>query len=616
MSAHKLAVLNKSELNELQCWLEASSADLPDSIFDLLSKLITVYLYLAEAKTKSARVLAHLREAMGITPRNESSKRAIGSQASLTDKEKLARLRAQRKGLDRAIKKYENLSCNKTITSKKKTRKESKRADCGIPKQDETPGKNGEDLERPQEQLFGGPLAQNHEIRKKMTVDREAEFDDLIGLHTVRGKRKRMQVNTTVTTINYEVETVTDPRTGKTVTASMDKEGPPGYQVTWDAIANLIMMAVGYAFPISRIAKILQAASSYFSSGRICDLILYGAKLLEPIYSHMGESLAESNVLSGDDTPTNVLEMEELLRQGRATESPKSSLVDKVARIFGRVSFTKKGDRPQKRYNVSLLVGKTNPEDNRSYIYFFHSHLGHLGNLLTKILSIRRPKNKKLVIQTDLLSSNMPSKEIQDKFEITWAGCMSHARRPFFRYRFDEPELSFTMLRAFLILSNIEDDIDEWGRDWETVERYRRRYSYKIWQIIYAYAKATAEGNPLIGEYWPKDTPIRKACEYIVKNFDALTRYCFDPRLELTNNMRERLLRWDKVMLDSSKFRKTEQGRAAINILRTIIHTCSAAKVNSIEYLTYVFQNFRDLEAHPEKYTPYSYALMLDQQGN
>ena len=67
-------------------------------------------------------------------------------------------------------------------------------------------------------------------------------------------------------------------------------------------------------------------------------------------------------------------------------------------------------------------------------------------------------------------------------------------------------------------------------------------------------------------------------------------------------------MRWDKIMLNSSKFRKSERGRAAVNILRTLVHTSSAAEVNPADYLTWLFRHFRELEDHPESFTPYAFA--------
>lgn len=65
-------------------------------------------------------------------------------------------------------------------------------------------------------------------------------------------------------------------------------------------------------------------------------------------------------------------------------------------------------------------------------------------------------------------------------------------------------------------------------------------------------------------------------------------------------------------MEDASKFRQTEAGRLHVDILRTIVHTCSAAKVELKDYLLFIFQNREAIEADPRQFTPYAFALKLD----
>ena len=58
-----------------------------------------------------------------------------------------------------------------------------------------------------------------------------------------------------------------------------------------------------------------------------------------------------------------------------------------------------------------------------------------------------------------------------------------------------------------------------------------------------------------------------------------------------------------------SKFRMTEAGSVHIDILRTIVHSCSAARVEIKDYLLFVFKNRLEIEANPTNFTPFAYAL-------
>ena len=285
---------------------------------------------------------------------------------------------------------------------------------------------------------------------------------------------------------------------------------------------------------------------------------------------------------------------------GELQAASEESLIAKLASVFGRAFKKRRGKGTKRSLNVSVVIGKSRAEDPRSYIFFFRTHLGTFGDLVTKILENRSPKKKALTIVSDMASTNLVLPEIDQKFTITRAGCGPHARRPFWRLKNKDERLCYWMLSAFLVLEQIEDRIDELGRTKARIERYRQRYSRKIWAAILKRCEAVLRGETLYGHHWPKTSELAKACQYIVNHYPALTRYIDDPRLPSNNNLSERVLRWDKIMQDASKFRMTEAGRLHVDILRTIVHTCSAANVDLKDYLLFVFKNREAIAISPQ----------------
>jgi len=450
-----------------------------------------------------------------------------------------------------------------------------------------------------------------------MDIDRSKSFNNQRGLHVVIDKRKRYEFGVITKTINLQVETVTDPRTGESVTASTDEIGPPNTQVTWAAIAHTIIAVIGYAIPANRLASMLKRSCPYFTTSRLLSHLKLAAELFLPIYTHLGEALADADVLQGDDTKARVIEINKALKEnGKLKEVSEDSLIGKVASIFGRVFDKKRGKGKKKSLNVSVVIGKTEAGDPKSYVFFFRTHLGTFGDLASKILESRSPKKKKLTIISDLAPTNLVSKPFYKTFDITHAGCSAHARRPFWRHKNKDHRLCYWMLSAFLILEQIEDRIDELGRTWPRVECYRQRYSKKIWEAVLRRAESVLRGERQYGDFWPKTSDLYQACDYIVKHYKKLTAYIDDARLPLNNNLSERVLRWDKIMQDSSKFRLTEQGRLQVDILRTIVHTCSSAKVELKDYLLFVFKNRQEIELDPAKFTPYAFAKDLARQSS
>lgn len=597
-------------LSEAVAWVQANPDKLPASVVSVVLATAKLKEDLNQAKNKAKNLLFILRQQMGIIPKSERGERPIAPVK--TDEEKLNELTAKRMKINKKIREYQSRLGKNAQKKVKKTRIKP------LLMLESTSKKESVSIIKPEEKLFIGNLVEPQENpRKKISVERMKKFGTSSGLHSSYDQRKRHEYAVLARTIELSVETVTDLKTGKTVTASTDEIGPPGFQTTWLAIANTIISVIGYAIPINRLAAMLKDANPYFTSSRLCAFLDYAAELMLPIYMHLGVTLANADWLMGDDTKTKVLEISKKLKNGENMEEVESdSRISKVAELFGRLFDKKNGDGHKRELNVSVVIGKTNAKDPRSYVYFFRTHLGSLGDLLSKMFEKRDRSRKDFTLVSDLSTTNRLAAKFYDQFKISHGGCGAHARRPLFRYKDNDPILCYWMLSAFLILENIEDRIDEVGRIPATVLKYRNKFSQKIWAAIYRRAKAVVDGDTKTydNNYWPKSSELYIACNYIVNHYAELTLYLEDFRLPSNNNLCERVLRWDKIMLDSSKFRVTENGRLNIDILRTITHSCSAAKVELKDYLFFVFKNRNDLKDHPELYTPYAFACSKQEQ--
>ena len=570
---------------------------------------------LTKARQRAANLLDLLRRELGITPKSERGK-VTGTpddppKAKLTDAERLAALKKRRSKLLKEIRRYED-----RLGKGRKNR--HKRPVAGAT------GRAGllpaEPVKQPieptfalsDEALFAGNLADQAEQASPQRVDRVSQFDNPRGLHSVSDDRSRHEFGVTTKTLRLSVETVTDPRTGRSVTACTDHIGPPNSQATWKGIANTIISVIGYAIPINRLAIMLKESNPYFTSSRLCSQLKLAAELFAPIYTCLGEQLADSDVLLGDDTTARVIEINRALKDGGdLAAAPEGSLVEKICEAFGRVFDKKRGKGKKRQLNVSVVIGKTVADDPLSYIFFFRAHLGGLGDLLSKMLETRSPKKKTLTLVSDMATTNLLTAKLYKIFHVVHAGCAAHARRPFWRHKDKDQRLCYWMLSAFLVLKQIEDRIDELGRTRARIDRYRQRYSRKVWTAILKRCQSVVNGEKIYSSYWAKTSQLYKACDYIVRHYAALTAYLEDPRLPSNNNLSERVLRWDKIMEDASKFRMTEAGRLYVDILRTIVHTCSAASIDLQDYLVFVFKNRDAVAVDPSKFTPYAFALQL-----
>ena len=234
-----------------------------------------------------------------------------------------------------------------------------------------------------------------------------------------------------------------------------------------------------------------------------------------------------------------------------------------------------------------------------SLIVFYRTHFGSFGNLFDHVLK-KRDKNLKTVwVQTDLARVNLATDEGSvAHFDIHQAGCASHARRPFALYEDEDPDWCAFILHEFKGLFIHEKGLDLHGRNKENVLAIRQNDSKKVWDTILEYCQ-------MVSKKWSQKTKLGLASRYVEKNFDRLTAYLANPRVDLTNNFSERMLRAEKLIQASSLFRTTLEGRFALDIVRTVTQTAIASDVDVKEYLMFVLKsNPTDVRENPEKYLP------------
>ena len=112
---------------------------------------------------------------------------------------------------------------------------------------------------------------------------------------------------------------------------------------------------------------------------------------------------------------------------------------------------------------------------------------------------------------------------------------------------------------------------------------------------------------------WPPSTKLGQACRYIIRNFSKLTAYLDNHLLEATNNLRERMLRTEKLIEKGSLFRRSLEGRFVLDIIRTVTQTAVASGVPVRDYIEFVLRADPDeVSKNPELFTPIAFRTRLD----
>ena len=513
-------------------------------------------------------------------------------------------------------------------------------------------GEQDDELRSVDEALMPRGAIVSTEHVEHLAAELSEELCDAKVVKTLEDKRVRYDISVSVSRIELDVDKkvlVTDSGERTVVAASTDEYGPARYSVTWGALATLAILVGQFAMPLNRLATLFSCVGKQFTAGGLSRLLHYVAVRLVAIYIELGEQLSDSEIICGDDTSCRVLEVNsyfERLKTGKADQSaaPWSGYRNKAASeaSIERCEHQKRerrkrraqGDREAKRtadeepslgmligrhydfesqrqdgqgakqsLNTTVVTGRSDAKDPTSLVVFYRSQLGSFGNLLESILHSRTASHKDVIVQSDLSTTNLVrDSELLNRFKFKFIGCSAHARRPFAQYEHEDPIYCSHILHLFTGIAMHEQRLDAHGRNRRNVLAVRQTDSRRLWESIREIAQK-------LEKRWSKATKLGTAARYILNHFDKLTAYLDDPRLEPTNNMRERMLRTEKLIENSSMFRKSLEGRFVLDIIRTVLQTAVAAGVPVHEYLVSVLREDPDeIASNPGRYTPLGWA--------
>jgi len=162
------------------------------------------------------------------------------------------------------------------------------------------------------ETLMPGGAAVTDEEVEYLAATLTPELTDAMVVKTLNDQRVRYDVSVTVKPITLNVQkqvVVKDNGERTVVSASTDAYGPPRYSVTWLTLATLAVLVGQFALPFNRLATLFSTAGKQFTAGGLSRMLHYVAQRLVPIYLKLGEELSDSDILCGDDTSCRVIEV-------------------------------------------------------------------------------------------------------------------------------------------------------------------------------------------------------------------------------------------------------------------------------------------------------------------
>jgi hypothetical protein len=569
----------------------------------------------AEAK----RAVDALARAMGIVPSSEKVDKAKSKAAEIPVDQELAKLVDD----ERKLKLLARFVGQRLSTTRKLMAEVMNR-----PQPD--PDERGSKDEGPSRELvLAGGTPTGHQENHESQASKEQE--ELMGPNVLETDTDTLRRDFCISRKNWNLrgKKLFDPKTGRTCSPDHSDIGPPNWNVTWRAMINVIMLVFGMAVPGSRVEKML--GKDGFSRTNISDMCAYVAMRLLPVYVALCEQVAQADIIMGDDCVSRVNDVSRCLRRLKEWKRARKAANDTTAfdeshpkpespwRKLPEASLSKKLEEeldfefqhtrtnakktPKIRLHTSLLSAETVAGDPKSRVVVYRTHLGSTGNLLGRILRSRKSR-RPLTFVGDLSPSNhVTDPDVLKHVSITYAGCASHARRPFKRQQDLDPENCIDALDYFRALFQIEDLIDD--RRTRDRAEIREQHSLHFWNELRDLCQT-------MRQKWSPATALGEGVEYLLENFESLTLYCRDSRLPLSNDLSERLLRYEKLMDRSSFGRESIEGRARYDIIRSFWQSCVAAGVDpTFALLEVLHSQPAAVESNPSSFTPHAIAARL-----
>jgi len=640
--------------------------EIPEGLISLLENVQEYKdALLSNNKRRSAVLLRRLRLSMGILPKSERNRQSgdlhgnknVDGCNRLRPKTKAERLMAEIARL-KHLEEWHKDHCKKNRTKKRKLQKmlndgrfniedlgddeelspeevaENAKEQAEHHARASSGGGAAPEFNQPHQDIVGGGIAVVETDFESVEVQYDPDPDEVLVQTFADPKRRvRYDLEIVLTRVEIEVEKKVFERDGdrKVVSGSTHRIGPEKMKVTWNFLAQIAVQCSHVFIPFNRLAKVLSTEEKVFSASEIYRYFHYVARRCLPVYNFLGSSIADSSHFQGDDTKTKNLEVigalaanldpRDLPWSTYATKKLATETIDKeikngktldelplallTSKEWGFAGNKAGKNEPIVQFVTSLILGRIDSKDPLSSVAFFRSHFGHFGLILDEILGHRLPKNKQITIISDLSNQNLVrNNKVLERFSLSYAGCLSHARRPFAQFQDEDPLFCGPIINLFTLIFIHEKVLDLYGRNAENILAVRKHDVLPYLEEMKWYAE-------ILKKKWPTSHPLGKGADYFLNHFEKLTRSINDPMIPLTNNLSESLLRPEKQIQAGSMFRNTIEGRIALDINRTIGQTVLLTGHKPLDYFNWLLPHSpEEIAVNPEKFSPHAFALL------
>ena len=304
-------------------------------------------------------------------------------------------------------------------------------------------------------------------------------------------------------------------------------------------IAGMLQLRYVYSMPVERIVKYFTENGFELNKATAHGLIKKSAGLMDRLDDALHTAILEDNYLCMDESYHTILTKEK----------------------------NKDGKGVRKGYIWAALANK------KKLIQYFYENGSRSREVLTNYIG----NQYKGAIQSDGLI-NYKILETDAYPDIIRLACFQHCKRQFLDIENDKEAIGIvnTINRLYQAEHKIEE---KWPPD--KILKYRQKYAPPILAELKR-KLLEIQSNP---STLPK-SPLSKATNYTLNEYDSLCNYILSPDYALDNNAVERCMRSISLSRKNSLFCGSHQGAKRTALLYSLAISCKLHRINTFEYFT------------------------------
>ena len=334
-------------------------------------------------------------------------------------------------------------------------------------------------------------------------------------------------------------------------------------------LAQVLVDKYADHLPLYRQEQRFARCGIVLSRGTLWNWIRHVSNSLKPLVEAMKEDLLVLNHVFSDDTTMPTLRERTLENLGKQAKT-------NYMWVYAGVSKT------------------VDAWDNQKPIVLYDYTAGRDAKFVSDFL-----KDFTGYVQSDAYSGYRP---LSNSGNVTSLGCWAHVRRKFYEaLTTNSSSIACEMMDKIGKLYGLEREFKTKGLSIQAIKQRRELHSQPILEEI----------KQWLEKYQPLTVPqsgLGKAISYASNNWQTLTRYTEDGRLEIDNNRSERCIKPVVIGRKNYMFMGSEKGGEAAEVVYSLIETCKQNGVDPLAYLADVLQRIpTHLNKNIKELLPYNW---------